>query len=325
VLLDDSPMLFMTAVMLGAWLGGGRVGAIATILAAGSYVFFFIPPRFTFIIETTAEGLRVALFVAEGLTISAMAGVLHRARENAQRALEERDQFVAMASHELKSPITTLRTTLALVARKNPEDERVSLARKQVERLIRLVTDLLERTRIVSGKLSLERVDTDLASVVRNAVELVSDDAAAAGCAIHVRAPNAPVVGCWDAQRLEQVVVNLLANAIKYGDHKPIEVVVEQAEREACVVVRDRGIGIPASEHANIFEPYARASTGRARGIPGTGLGLSIVQAIIREHGGEVRVKSAPGEGTELVVTLPLDARKQNEPRALDRVASPMT
>ncbi len=251
--------------------------------------------------------------LVEGLAAQA-AVALDNARlyREAQAAIALRDEFLSVASHELKTPLTPLTLRLEQLAGRaeaqaqlpGPEvSQLVLVIRRQVQRLSRLVTDLLDVSRITSGKLRVEREQVDLREVVREAVARVEPVIERTGGKISVQAPD-PVVGQWDPARLEQVVVNLLDNALKYGDGKPVAVTVRADGGQAHLTVVDEGIGIPEDRVGRVFERFERAVSERNYG--GLGLGLFIVREIVVAHGGEVTVDSLPGRGSRFEVTLPL-------------------
>ncbi|MBI2391751.1 MAG: HAMP domain-containing histidine kinase [Deltaproteobacteria bacterium] len=153
-----------------------------------------------------------------------------------------------------------------------------------------------------AGRLALQLEDVDLAEVAKNAVEALAEDLHIAGCAVSQR--TTPVVGRWDRSPLEQVVTNLLANALKFGAGKPIEVVVDRTDGIGRLTVIDHGIGIPPDRLPHVFERFERAVSARRYG--GLGLGLYIVRSVVSALGGSVRAASAgTGTGATLVVELP--------------------
>jgi PAS domain S-box-containing protein len=233
------------------------------------------------------------------------------AEEALQQAVRHRDEFLSVASHELRTPLTTLKLTAGTIARilqTNPERlNREELGKKVarldagVNRLDRLVALLLDVSRITSGRLELERDEVDLAAVIRDVCDHFREDA---GAELRVQA-DGPVLGRWDRSRLDQLVTNLVSNAVKYGDGKPVDIALERAsDAVARLVVRDHGIGIDPADHQRVFERFERASC--ARRFMGIGLGLWIVRQIAEAHGGAVRVDSALGQGASFTVDLPL-------------------
>ena len=236
--------------------------------------------------------------------------VSHEALRRTDRLKED---FLSIASHEFRTPLTALRLQTDLLRdglRKTfgpheRTERQVAVLDRQIERLDRLVAVLLDVSRISEGKLRLELVEIDLAEVVREVVDRLAPEALHSGS--EVRVAVAPVVGLWDRARLDQVVTNLLSNALKYGQGRAVDVSVEARDGgRVALVVRDRGIGIPLESHAWIFERFQRAAN--ARPVKGLGLGLWIARTMVQAHGGEIRVESAPGEGATFTVTLPRNA-----------------
>jgi PAS domain S-box-containing protein len=231
----------------------------------------------------------------------------------AQAAVAARDEFLSIASHELRTPLTALRLALenmrrvasreALEQLPKPYVERVlTTAERQGQRLEKLVTGLLDVSRIHMGRLDLDMEEVELGDAVREALGAVEDEAAQAGSEITVR--GEPVRGTWDRLRVSQVVTNLLANAVKYGGGKAVEVEYGARGDAAFLVVRDHGIGIDPSDQPQIFERFERAVSSRNYG--GLGLGLYIVKRIVEAHGGSIGVESKAGEGATFRLELPL-------------------
>jgi signal transduction histidine kinase len=224
-----------------------------------------------------------------------------------------RDEFLSIAGHELRTPLTALKMQLQLLERMlhNPQlstaqlPERVGRALSATARLERLVTDLLDVARIASGRLALEPEACDLGDVVREVLDRFSEALGVAGCTLSFSAGSASV-GRWDRARLDQVISNIVANAIKYGAGRPIDVVVGVAGERASVSVRDRGIGIAEADRWRIFERFERAVSERHYG--GLGLGLWIANQIVLAHDGCIRVDSQLGQGATFVIDLPRSA-----------------
>jgi PAS domain S-box-containing protein len=235
--------------------------------------------------------------------------------QDLQKALQIRDDFLSVASHELKTPLTSLQLQLQLLWRSLPETDahgqphparkRIEATRRPAERLHQLVNNLLDVSRIRAGRLALEHETVDFAALLQDVVARAEADAAGAGCQLVLRAES-PVVGRWDRLRLEQVVTNLLSNALKYGAAHPVELSVLQDGSTARLTVKDHGIGIAPESQARIFQRFERAVSERHYG--GFGLGLWIVRQIVESLGGEIRVESLPGQGATFTVSLPLEA-----------------
>ena len=256
------------------------------------------------------EDLALAEEMARRLTIAVENARLYSESEQAVRA---RDEFLAIASHELKTPLTPLRLRIQALERLVARDQLATLPREklahlmggaegQIQRITGLVDDLLDLTRIRSKRFRLDAAPMDLSATVRSIVEQHGAEVRQAGCSLTVHAP-APVLGTWDRIRVEQVVTNLLTNAAKYAPGSRVDVRVEADSARARLEVRDEGPGIPASDQERLFNAFERGRTTRATGL---GLGLFIVRQIVEAHGGAVTLVSAPGQGTRFVVELPL-------------------
>jgi signal transduction histidine kinase len=185
--------------------------------------------------------------------------------------------------------------------------ELLETADGQVDRLARLVEDLLDVSRLTTGQPTLDLEPADLVELARTVVERYETDGRKAGSSVEVRAPG-PVIGRWDRNRIEQVLANLLTNAVKYGSGRPVEVTIWQSSDHAKLSIRDHGIGIAAADQERIFERFGRAVPVQHFG--GFGLGLHISRELVQAHGGTIRVESRLGEGACFTLTLPLSPRE---------------
>ncbi len=244
---------------------------------------------------------------------------LERARllTEAQQAVRLRDEFLSVASHELKTPLTPLMIKLQRlkqeVQTQPPPNglggtkchlslRSLEVAEAQVRKLSRLVDELLDVSMIAQGQLSLKREQLNLSELARNTAARFEPAAEQAHCALEVDA-SGEVVGRWDRFRLEQVVGNLLSNAIKYGAGEPVRLSVTEKEGKPQLSVWDRGIGIAAESISRIFGKFERAVSERHYG--GLGLGLYVTRQIVEAHGGSIRAESEPGKGAAFIVELP--------------------
>ncbi len=221
------------------------------------------------------------------------------------KAVVLRDDFLSIASHELKTPMNALQLALA-VSRKRGDTPGASLAKleNQVSRIATLVDRLLDVSRLNEGRLELELDSVDVAVVVRERVAAFTTAAETAGSKIRVR--TAPVSARCDLFRLEQIIDNLLSNAIKYGEGHPIDVSAECINGRARVRVQDYGIGIPKEAQGEIFKRFVRLQPARTHG--GFGLGLWIAHETATRMGGHILVSSEPGTGSEFTLDLPGDS-----------------
>ncbi|MDQ2978835.1 MAG: PAS domain S-box protein [Acidobacteriota bacterium] len=238
-----------------------------------------------------------------------------RLYRDAQEAIRHRDDFLSIAGHELKTPLSTLsleiHRLLAVARSSRPSDagplHATEKAARSVQRLSRLVDQLLDVSRVGAGRLALEPEELDLSALCREVADRFADELARSGSALDLRV-DPPVVGVWDRLRLDQVVGNLLSNAIKYGQGRPIELEAREEDESAVLLVRDHGIGIPPEDQTRVFARFERAVSSRHFG--GLGLGLWIVHQIVDASGGTISIESAEGAGTAFTVRLPLRSAK---------------
>lgn len=245
---------------------------------------------------------------------SAAAGQLTVGLENArlfreaQAALHVRDEFMSIASHELKTPLTPLKMCLAMMERRLMLGEPIDLSmvvrsQRQVDRLTGLVSDLLDASRLELGQLTIARQPIDLSQLV---VEVVDGFRCAFRREFVIVGPGERLWVQGDRDRLEQVLVNLLENAQKYSpEREPVRIELEATEGQVAVHVVDRGIGIPDADQAQIFHRFYRARNVSNRHFAGLGLGLFISQSIIKLHRGEMSLQSDEGRGSKFTVRLP--------------------
>ena len=256
------------------------------------------------------EDLAVARELGRRAALAIESARLYR---EAREAIRAREEFLSIAAHELKTPLTTLHLHLQTLRRGldagpvDPGRIEVGLGRAidQSTRLKRLLDHLLDLSRATAGRLVLEPEEVALSGLVHEVVGRLSEQLAAAGCVAEVRCEG-KVTARWDRIRIEQVLTNLLANAIRYAPGAPLEVEAGPEEGGAYLRVRDHGPGISPGARERIFSPFQRATESLAAG--GLGLGLFISKQIVEAHGGRIEAESVPGRGAAFTVHLPLDA-----------------
>jgi two-component system, OmpR family, sensor kinase len=233
--------------------------------------------------------------------------------ETLKEAVRARDEFIAIAAHELRNPMTPIllqvERLLDLARRGSPPEpfadlvQQLDLLRRLIQSYLKRAGTLLDISRITSGKLHLDLVPVNLSRVIDEVLDELSPTARLAGCKI-ATGVAADVIGLWDQLAIEEIVENLVSNAIKYGAGQPIDVTLARDEAAAWLVVRDRGIGISEEDQARLFGRFERAVAQRRQG--GFGIGLWLVRQLVHAMGGEILIKSRSGEGSTFTVMLPL-------------------
>ena len=253
------------------------------------------------------------LIGAELLINDAIDGATGVALNYYQQALEDAlDDFVAIVAHDLGNPLTGIKGTIQLLARRAAAQrltaemiaEGFRTMQEQTAAMERLLRNMLDATRVRAGQMELHRAPADLIAIVRHAVDLLGQEAQRR---VSVVTDLTALAGNWEGDRIEQVVENLISNALKYAPERSVRVTIEQNPEDAVLRVIDQGIGLTAADHARLFQRYFRSPEAIQRGVEGTGLGLFICRGIIEAHGGRITASSdGPGTGTTMTVFLPL-------------------
>jgi two-component system sensor histidine kinase KdpD len=327
-------IVYLPAILLIAIVWGLRLGLLASVLSAAAFNFLHIPPLHRFTIAEEENWVALAVFAFAAVISSTVAELARsraveaeRRRREADRALaelealaRERDRMQAEAveaealrrsdelktallrsiSHDLRTPLTTIIAGgSALGSESLTAAERAELSEGIVgegKRLSRVVENLLDMSRLEAGKAEPHREPVDLAEVLDAAREGVGD----AGSVRLAVDPGLPMVDA-DAAQLERAFANLLDNAVRYGNGRPVSARSRLVGGNIVVRVVDQGPGIPESERQRIFEPFQPGEAANS----GSGLGLAIAKGFVEANGGEIAIESLPGQGTSFVVTLP--------------------
>lgn len=237
-----------------------------------------------------------------------------QAENQIKKALQLRDEFLSIASHELKTPLTSLSLQAQISKFNLLKDDSILLSKEkqmhflnamdtQVLRLSHLVEDMLDISRIESGRFTPVFSLTNLEGLIRDVIEQLDPQINEAQCPVTFTPHDSPV-GMWDTYRIEQLMINLLTNALKYGSKKPIHIELRQMGPAAVISLKDNGIGIALENQERIFNRFERAVS--AKGITGLGLGLYIVKKILESHQGNIRVQSEVGMGSTFTIELPV-------------------
>jgi len=349
---DVAPLLMFTlSVMVAAWYGGLGPGLLATALGALLGDYFFIEPFYSFRIYSGAERIEEVIFLGIGIAISILSQArlsllakrqqllaserdarrtaedARRGAEDARRVAEDanrlKDEFLSTVSHELRTPLTAI-NGWALMLRAGRLD--AAQAARALETIVRsarsqnqLIDDLLDVSRIITGKMGLVIVPLNLGLVIKAAIETVRPAAEAKGIRLSALLDPAAETVSGDAERLQQVVWNLLSNAVKFTpDGGRVEVRLERANSHIEIVVADNGQGIKPEFLPYVFEHFRQEDSGTDRQRGGLGLGLAIVRHIVELHGGTVHAASEGlGKGATFTVALPIAAARPVLPEEL--------
>jgi len=342
-------VLFLLAVVMVALLWGGGPSLLATLESAVLLGFFIYRPMFSSSSTSVGAAISLVLLLLVGILISQLTGQMAWARFQADQARREAeahsvqlrnalaalvetkaqmDTFLGIASHELKTPLTSLKLSLQLSQRRLHQltqgtngavaarDARLQVAVEQLnrtvhqmERMEALVNDLVDVSRIQEGKLELHVDRVDLVAIIREVVEEQREEAPGRTISFEGPAGRSQVEVSADAGRIEQVVTNFLTNALKYSlADRSVEIRIEVESEQARVWVRDQGLGLPLEEQEHIWERFHRVKGVDVQSGAGVGLGLGlyISRMIVERHNGQVGVQSVPGRGSTFWFTLPL-------------------
>ncbi len=331
-----SGSFLVLAILFLALFWGVGPALIAIALGTVLLDYYFVPPVGQILAGKWQDTAQLVPFIVAGCTIALITAQRERARlraldaeqelhayaeelEVANHKLEEanqtKDQFLSIASHELKTPVTSIRGHAQLTMRRlakqkdlSPEMEEIGTTlnkiNDQTTRLNSLIDDLMDVSSIRAGKLELRKQKCDLKDICR---EVVEDQRLLSGRTITLSVPEKAVKMQVDCDRLAQVFVNLISNAIKYSpDESPVEVVLSERNAMALVQIKDFGKGISKDQQESIFEIFYRTPDAQTSSKRGLGLGLAISKEIVERHNGRIWCESEPGQGSTFFVELAL-------------------
>jgi len=239
---------------------------------------------------------------------------LHATQLELERALKMRDDFMSVVAHELRTPLNTLHLEIQLRRMRLQRDEFAGFTKedfhnmverdgRQVQSMIHLINDMVDVSRANTGNLSIRTGTVNLSQLIHRIVDDFAQQAQVRGCCLVVENVE-NVIGNWDEFRVEQIIINLITNALRYGGGKPVSISVIGAGDDVEIHVQDQGEGIPLNEQQRIFEKFERLGNNQVK--EGLGMGLYIARQLAQAHGGELSVTSTPGEGACFILRLPL-------------------
>lgn len=329
-------LLFLAGIVISSFIGGYVCGIITTFVSTTLIIVFSNPT-----LHLPGQGLRMfslILFAIEGIVVSLIITTksnseqirYHKDKEkklkkrietleidieHGKKEIRSRDEFLSIASHELKTPLTSmlLQTQHALHNIRNVSMANFSIesllkmlenVEHQTKRLSKMINDLLNVSLMTTGNLHLEYEEVHLNTVVAQVLDEFSPRLEREHYTVRLTEKD-ELIGMFDKVRIEQAISNLISNAIKYGEQKPIEVILRKHEHNAQIFVVDHGIGIPKEKQKQIFELFERAA--ESEKFKGLGVGLYITQQIVKAHDGILDVRSQPGKSTTFLLQLPLN------------------
>ena len=330
-------LTFYPAVMVAAVLRGFWGGSLAGVLACAAVTWVWPMHRSEIPIRDSADALGMAVFFGNALLMSWIAESMRRARsaaslarDQAERANRAKSVFLANISHELRTPLNAILGFTQLLQKDtvvgDVQEQRLQTIRHSGEHLLQLINNIIDLSRIESGRIELDPVATDVDRLIDETLAMVRWKTDAKGVALTLhRASDVPRWVRIDAGKLRQIVINLLGNAAKFTEQGEVQVhVALSAPLQLRVTVHDSGPGIDPALQERLFEPFVKGSTVPA-GEASSGLGLSISREIARLMGGELSLASQPGQGSSFSVTVPFaadltQASTPHQPSLPDRV-----
>jgi signal transduction histidine kinase/CheY-like chemotaxis protein len=327
---DRAPhAVYLVTIVYVAWSRGLWPALLAVLLSALLANYLFMTPRYSLINRGLDNELVEVLNVLVGIVVALFSEALRAtAQENArlfqlaEEAKIQKDEFLAMVSHELRNPLAPIRNALYVLSRLECHEPQIvemhGLIERQVTHLIRLVDDLLDVSRITLDAIQIQKEPVALATLVEGAVEITRPVVTAKQHTLSIELPSSPIGLYGDPIRLMQVFANLLGNAAKYtnyGGH--IWLSAERSNGEVIVRVRDNGIGIAPEALGRIFGLFEQAGEASYGAGGGLGIGLAIVRKLVESHAGTVEAQSpGVGLGSEFVVRLPIDTASEQVARS---------
>jgi len=313
-------IFYLVPVAIVIWYGSVRAGYVIVIVSAAIWHAADTLSGHTYshhAIPYWNAVVRLGFFLI-------VAAILH-SRKLAERKVREaaqlKTEFASVVSHELRTPMTVIKDGIQIVldgtagSLNEEQQDYLRTALRNVDRLARFINDVLDYQKLEAGRMQMRRDPEDLAAIVREIVEGMRSQAEKKQLTLELQLDDdLPPVAC-DRDRIIQVLVNFLNNAVKFTERGGLRVATERGENWVRVAVADDGPGIAPEDLPKLFQSFSQLSTGSSRKTGGTGLGLAICKQIIEQHGGRVGVESTPGRGSTFFFVLPIDDRRGRLPR----------
>ncbi len=305
VYLSQIPLTLCYAVMiLACWINGMSSGLIAGIFSLLT-IIYQVPDGFFAGVVNNSQGLtRIGVFFIIGSITITLLLKIREALIKANQAISIRNDFLDLASHELRTPLTALRLNMNIAHQLAKDSDPVAGANfllkssdRQVARLERLIDAMMDVTMFDTGQLQLIKKPCNL-EVILMETALQLDQTS-----LKFESSGEDLSGVWDQTRLEQIMTNIIGNALKYGEGKDVHIKMGREENHVWFSVKDQGLGIAKEDHEKIFERFHRANI--AVNVQGLGLGLYLTKQLVEIHGGKIMLQSTPGAGSLFTVKLP--------------------
>lgn len=302
--------VFYPVLFLSTWLGGVWSGFITTVCCVIYSVIFLRP---ILVLNTSMEIptlVRLSVFLFTSILFLGLVGALQKTLKKANTAIALRDEFLSLAGHELKTPITALNLQLEMVRTILKDDGQQNYntlldpSVRQLKRLEKLITSMMDTSLLDSGHLALKKTECDLEKIIHEAIANLKIQNGESNIQISIISTEGNYQGLWDELRIEQIISNIVHNAYKYSQGKPIEIHLGNNKDLVWFSVHDQGKGIPEEDHEKIFERFHRLNSGHD--IQGLGLGLYLTKRFVELHDGKIILESSPGQGSKFRVQLPV-------------------
>lgn len=297
---DPGPpgLLLGASILIAAYFSGPFTGILVT---GAGLIIGEVFPLFHYQFPPFYD----AVYFAEGCFVSFLVTQIRKSQKSSENTLKRQDEFISIVSHDLRSPLTSILLLIQRMLNNYPNETDLKRIEKGIHRMDRMLNILLDLSRINAGKVLLDLERLDLCDIIHGVIEQLTPNQS-----IKISLSCDKMIGWWDRTRLEQILTNLIGNAVKYGKNNPIEIKVISAEDIIKIFIKDHGIGISEQELPFIFERFMRSAS--VKDIKGSGLGLWITKQLVLLMQGNIIVRSQLNKGTTFIVELPIRPYKRN-------------